>query len=312
MKFALLFPGQGAQYVGMGKEVFEQFPTARRLYEKADQILGFPISKLCFEGPEEQLNLTINAQPAIFLTSLAIWEVLRETYPDLKPQATCGLSLGEFSALTAAGFFDFEQGLKLVRKRGEWMHESGQKNPGAMCSVIGLDAKLCEEVAAAAGVQVANFNSPEQIVLSGITEGIEKAMPLAKEKGAKKVIPLKVSGAFHSNLMSDAQEKLAQELNHIECAGRLNMQFLPNVLGGFLADAAQVKPGLAKQVTHSVKWTQTIQSLHAQGFKTALEMGPGKVLKGLARRTVDDFTVNSVETAADIQALGALIHGTAV
>lgn len=296
----------------MGREVFDQFPAARKFYERADQILGFPISKLCFEGPEDHLNLTVNAQPAIFLTSLAIWEVLRETYPDLKPQATCGLSLGEFSALTAAGFFDFEQGLKLVRKRGEWMHEAGQKNPGAMCSVIGLAADLCEEVAAAAGVQVANFNSPEQIVLSGSAEGIEKAMPLAKEKGAKKVIPLKVSGAFHSDLMSDAQEKLAQELNRIEGAGRLNMQFLPNVLGDFLADPAQVKPGLAKQVTHSVKWTQTIQALSAQGVKMALEMGPGKVLKGLARRTVDEFTVNSVETAADIQALGALIHGTAV
>lgn len=310
--FALLFPGQGAQYVGMGKEVNELFPAARALYKKADEVLGFPISRLCFEGPEDQLNLTINAQPAIFVTSLAIWEVIKNLYPDFKPAATCGLSLGEFSALTAAGYFEFEQALRLVRKRGEWMHEAGQKNPGAMCSVIGLDAAACEEVAAAAGVQVANFNSPEQIVLSGSGEGIEKAMPLAKEKGAKKVIPLKVSGAFHSRLMSEAQEKLTSELNQINSTGALQMAFIPNVLGDFLTDSQAIRAHLAKQVTHSVRWTQTVQTLHAKGFRSALEMGPGKVLKGLAKRTVENFTVTSVETAPDIQSLGVLISGAAV
>jgi len=311
MPFALLFPGQGAQYVGMGKEIFELFPAARALYKKADEVLDFPVSKICFEGPENQLNLTVNAQPAIFVTSLAIWEVIKALYPDCKPTATCGLSLGEFSALTAAGYFEFEQGLRVVRKRGEWMHEAGERNPGAMCSVIGLDGNGCEEVAALAGVQVANFNSPEQIVLSGNVEGIAKAMTLAKEKGAKKVIPLKVSGAFHSRLMAEAEEKLARELDQIGPTGGLQMAFIPNVLGDFLADPGEIRFALAKQVTHSVRWTQTVQTLHAKGFRTALEMGPGKVLKGLARRTVDDFTVHSVESAADVQSSGTVIHGLA-
>ncbi len=295
----------------MGKEIYENFPAARNLFERANQILGFPISKLCFEGPENELSLTINAQPAIFVTSLAIWEAIKTQHAGFSPSATCGLSLGEFSSLVAAGALKFEEGLKLVQKRGEWMHEAGQKYLGTMCSVIGLDEKVCEEISRLAGVGIANYNSPDQMVLSGTIAGIEKASLLAKEKGAKKVIPLKVSGAFHSTLMKEAQEKLTKELARVAIQFP-HIPFLPNVLGDFLPSGKDIRACLSEQVTHSVRWTQTIRAMYGRGIRLALEMGPGKVLKGLAKRTVEDLTVNSAENSEDIQKILALFTETTV
>ncbi len=297
--------------MGMGKEIYDTYPVARALFERADQILGFSVTKLCFEGPESELNLTINAQPAIFTTSLAIWEVIKLHHADLQPSATCGLSLGEFSALVAARALSFEEGLKLVRKRGEWMHEAGSKNPGTMCSVVGLDEKGCEAVAEACGVQIANYNSPEQIVLSGNKQGIEKAMALAKEKGAKKVIPLKVSGAFHSKLMDSVQSKLAGALPDVKLLPP-QIEFIPNVTASFVNNIEEIRAHLAKQVTHSVRWTQTLRFIRDKGLRLALEMGPGKVLKGLAKRILEDFTVHSVESPADIHGVLSFLNEAAV
>lgn len=311
MSFALFFPGQGAQYVGMGKEIHGAFPRARALFEQADRVLGFPLTRLCFEGPGEELNLTIHAQPAIYVVSLAIWEVIRDRDPECAPAVTCGLSVGEFSALTAAHSLSFEEGLHLVRKRGEWMHEAGEKNPGAMCSVIGLNVAVCEELAKEASVEVANYNSPDQTVLSGSLAGIDRAMILAKEKGAKRVIPLKVSGAFHSQLMAEAGIKLKEELRKV----RLHpprFGFVPNVRASMVSDPAEIRDGLAEQVTQSVRWMQTVQLIHARGIRLALEMGPGKVLQGLVRRVVNDFAVRSVESVEDMEKAMAVIHGAAV
>jgi [acyl-carrier-protein] S-malonyltransferase len=306
--FALFFPGQGAQYAGMGKEICEVFPKARAVFEGADRVLGFSLSRLCFEGPQEELDLTVNAQPAIFVTSLAAWEAVKKKYPELRPHAACGLSLGEFTALVAAGAMDFEEGLALVRKRGAWMHEAGLENPGGMCSVIGLGERECERVAKSCAVEVANYNAPGQIVLSGRNEGIQEAMKLAKERGAKKVVALKVSGAFHSALMRQAQTKLRDELSktHLQPP---KVDFVANVNASWLSQPDEIRASLAEQVTHPVRWLQTVQLLHDKGFRAALEPGPGRVLRGLVKRTVEEFAVHSVETPADIERVGAFFDG---
>jgi [acyl-carrier-protein] S-malonyltransferase len=308
LRLALLFPGQGAQYVGMGKEIADAYPAARAVYEDADAILNFPISRLCFQGPEQELNLTVNAQPAIYVTSLAIWAAVKQAYPELRASSVCGLSLGEFSALTAAGALGFDDGVRLVRKRGEWMHEAGQTNPGSMCSVIGLAEDLCAAVARECGVQIANYNSPDQIVLSGPAEGIQSALALAKAKGAKRVIPLNVSGAFHSKLMAPAAVKLKAELATVRLK-KPEVDFLPNVRGDFEKEAENIRICLSDQVTQSVRWTQTIRALRARDTRLGLEMGPGKVLKGLAKRISDDFAVWSAEIPEDLVKLGALLVG---
>jgi len=307
--FALLFPGQGAQTVGMGKLFFENSPEARALFLKADDILGFELSKLCFEGPEEQLNLTLYSQPAIFVTSLALWTAVKNSCPGINPAVTCGLSLGEFSALTAAGVLGFEEGLRLVQKRGRWMHAAGEKQPGTMCSIIGLSPSDCEQVAAESGAYVANYNSLEQTALSGNAEAIEKAMALAKTKGAKKVIALKVSGAFHSPLMSSAQVLLAEELRQVSLETP-EISVICNVTAEVTSEEETIRENLEAQVTHSVRWVQTMQEMEKLGIKNALEVGPGKVLKGLAKRSFPGFSVTNIETPQDLDQLSVLIGNT--
>jgi len=307
LSFALLFPGQGAQTVGMGKAFFESSEPARRCFCDADRILGFEISKLCFEGPEEQLNLTVYSQPAIFATSLAIWEAVKSYCPQISPAVVCGLSLGEFSALTAAQSLNFEEGLRLVQKRGLWMHEAGENQPGTMCSVIGLSPGDCELTAKEAGAFVANYNSLEQTALSGSKEAIEKAMQIAKEKGAKKVIPLKVSGAFHSPLMSRAQSLLGEELRKTSIRPP-SSRFICNVSAEVVADPELIRKNLEAQVTHSVRWVQTLQEIEKLGIKNAIEIGPGKVLKGLAKRSSPDLTVHNIEKPEDLTQPGGFIE----
>lgn len=305
-KYAILFPGQGAQYVGMGKDFYENCDVARKIYDKADEILGFKLTELCFNGPAEELELTKNAQPAIFVTSYAILKSIADKYPDLAPSAVCGLSLGEFSALSVAGSIEFDTAVSLVRKRGLWMHESGTQNPGSMCSIIGLNVSGCEEVALQSGVQLANYNSPEQIVLSGSVDGIAKSIELANEKGAKKAIQLKVSGAFHSSLMSNAEEKMREELKSVKISSP-SVRFVPNVTAEYADDPEEIRTYLAEQVTNSVRWFQTIEMLVEDGYRKCVEVGPGKVLKGLARRINSDLDVTNVDKVSDLDKVHNII-----
>lgn len=295
----LLFPGQGAQAVGMGRDFFERSRAAKDLFKKADEILGFPLTKIIFEGPEEELTQTVNSQPAIYVTSLAALAALREAYPGLKISSAAGLSLGEFSALAALGVFTFEEGLRLVQKRGVYMEEAGKRTQGSMVSVLGLSVADCQLVAQAAGVEIANINSPEQIVLSGELTKIERAAALASEKGAKRALILKVSGAFHSSLMKEAGDRLQTLLAPVSFKDPKGL-FLSNVTGDFESDPARIKENLGKQVTQSVRWVQTVERLASRGEKHFIEPAPGKVLKGLAKRIQKEVQVESLETSEDL------------
>jgi len=299
MKLAILFPGQGAQFVSMGKTFYDNFAESKAVFDRADEYLGFSISKLCFEGPEDALSQTKNAQPAIFVTGLSILAALQRKFPELTVSATCGLSLGEFTALVYAGSLDFETGLKLVQKRGEWMQMAGDANPGTMCSIMGLPVEACETIAQEAGVQVANYNSPEQTVLSGTVAGIEKAISLAESKKAKRVLQLKVSGAFHSRLMSPAQTQL-QELLQDASIKLPRIDFLSNVSGTYCRDIDEIRNNLGKQVTHSVRWRHSINQLQSDGYSNAIELGPNSVLKGLVRKITRDIKVQNIDEPADL------------
>ena len=300
-KIAYIFPGQGSQYVGMGKDLFGEFPAARKLFLKADAVLGFSLSKICFEGPEEELKQTKNTQPAIFLHSLAVWDILNPRNAAM----TAGHSLGEYSALVAAGALTFEEGLKLVRLRGELMQKAGEDNPGTMAAVVGLDAKVVGEVCCTAWkegvVQAANFNSPGQIVISGSVNGVRKAMELGKERGAKLVKELVVSGAFHSPLMQSAKEGLKAALDTTEfCDAKIPMY--ANVTAKPVQRADEIRSMLFEQVTSPVRWEETIMNMSTDGASTFIELGPGKVLQGLAKRIVPNASIAGFDTAANVSA----------
>ncbi len=303
-----LFPGQGAQSVGMGRDLYDSFPTARKIFEEADAVLGNPISKICFEGPEETLTRTRFAQPAIFVTSLAALAVLKDKFSDLKPSLTAGLSLGEFTALVAAEALSFEDGLRLVQKRAEAMERSGEKFPGTMASILGLSKADCEAVSREAGCEVANLNAEDQIVLSGTFESIQRACPLAESKGAKRAIPLKVGGAFHSSLMREAKEDLEKALSQTVIR-RPSAFFVPNVTGQSVSDPDEIRTLLAKQLMSPVRWHETMIFASQTGTKLFLEIGPGKVLKGLARKILQPAAVESCGTLADIEKLEKLFVG---
>ena len=300
-KIAYIFPGQGSQYVGMGKDLFGEFPAARKLFLKADAVLGFSLSKICFEGPEEELKQTKNTQPAIFLHSLAVWDILNPRNAAM----TAGHSLGEYSALVAAGALTFEEGLKLVRLRGELMQKAGEENPGTMAAVVGLDAKVVGEVCCTAWkegvVQAANFNSPGQIVISGSVNGVRKAMELGKERGAKLVKELVVSGAFHSPLMQSAKEGLKAALDTTEfCDAKIPMY--ANVTAKPVQRADEIRSMLFEQVTSPVRWEETIMNMSTDGASTFIELGPGKVLQGLVKRIVPNASIAGFDTAANVSA----------
>lgn len=297
----LLFSGQGAQKVGMGQDLTENYASAKGLFEKADEILGRSITSIMFDGPNEELTKTANCQPALFLHGLALLGVLKEKCPHLKPVAAAGLSLGELTAHTAAGAFSFEEGLKLVAKRGALMDEACASTEGSMAAMIGGDQEAIEKLAEECDIDVANYNAPGQIVLSGTIEGVEKAVAGAKPAGARMGKKLNVAGAYHSRLMATAQAQLAKtlETTPVQEAG---IPVIANLTAEVAKGEETVRETLAKQVTGSVRWTESMQKLIAEGNTTFIELGPGKVLAGLMGRIDKSVTVHAIEDAASLEA----------
>ncbi|HEY1663470.1 MAG TPA: ACP S-malonyltransferase [Verrucomicrobiae bacterium] len=304
-KTALLFAGQGAQAVGMGKDLAAQFPVAREWFDRANTALGYDLASICFEGPEAELTKTENAQPGIFLVSWVCFELLRERVPGLKFDATAGLSLGEFTALTAAGAMSFEDSLRVVRQRGKFMQEACDATRGGMAAVIGLDEAPTREVCAEAGVTLANLNCPGQIVISGEAAAIARAVELAKAKGAKRAIPLPVAGAYHSPLMASAQPKLQAELAKIQ----LSIPTVPvisNVTA--LPHGSDVSAKLVDQVTSSVLWENSMRYLLSQGFTRFIELGPGTALSGFMKRIDKSAQMLNVADAASLEAAVKILN----
>ena len=304
---AILFPGQGAQAVGMGKDLAEAYPEGRKLFDQASSGLGYDLAKVCFEGPIEELTKSSVAQPAVFVVSLVCHAALLKKYPNLRFAAAAGHSLGEWSALCAAGAISFEDALKVLEARGRFMQQACEENPGAMMAVMGQEAERLRNVSADCGIEVANFNTPEQTVLSGRQEGIDQAEQILKQMGVKKLIRLNVAGAFHSALMASAAKRLEEHLANVRFMAP-TIPVVSNVTGRPHGDPAAIRQAMVQQVTSSVQWVSCIQWMQAQGVKTYVECGPGKVLTGLVRRIDKAASLHnitdllSLETAA--QALG--------
>jgi len=306
-KIALLFSGQGAQTVGMGKDLAAEYPVAAQLFQKADEILGFPLSQIAFEGPAEELTKTSVCQPALYVHGLACLAVLKERFPAFQFQATAGLSLGEFTAHAAAGTFDFETGLRLVQKRSQAMQKACEDTEGGMAAIIGGEENRIRDLASAADVDVANLNSPGQIVLSGESSKITMAVSIARDYGARKAVELQVAGAFHSRLMESAYQSLSIALAETP----INTPRVPvvcNVDAQTVSDADMIRRTLADQVTGSVRWTESVEylidHLHCTQF---LELGPGGVIAGLVGRIRKGTPVISISNSATlIEGLTAL------
>ncbi|MFA5060626.1 MAG: ACP S-malonyltransferase [Candidatus Omnitrophota bacterium] len=301
---ALIFPGQGAQKVGMGKEFFESSAAAKEIFQKADDILKVNLSDVIFNGPAEKLTSTAFCQPAIFTFSVAALKAF-EAHPkfkDISPTFCAGLSLGEYSALVSCNALSFEEGLKLVERRSFFMDEATRKEKGAMAAVIGFPKDLLSEICKETGAQVANFNSPEQIVITGEAQKVAAACEKIRAQGAKTVIPLDVAGAFHSSLMQSAVGPFEQELAK---AKFLTPKFpiLSNVDAVATTDARLIRENLAKQITSSVRWDDSVRFMAQQGITEFIEIGPGKVLKGLMRKINPALKVYNIETLADLEAL---------
>lgn len=299
-KTALLFAGQGAQVVGMGKDFATAFPSAQAWFDRGNTALGYDLVAICFNGPETELTKTENAQPGIFLVSWVAFQLLKERVPSLEFHATAGLSLGEFTALTAAGALAFEDGLRVVRQRGRFMQEACDDAHGGMAAIIGLDEAPTHEVCAEAGVVLANFNCPGQLVISGEMEKIAKAVELAKAKGARKAIPLQVAGAYHSPLMASAQSKLAAELAKIQISAP-TVPVISNVDALPSGRPDGVSSRLVEQVTSPVLWEQSMRVLLGQGFTRFLELGPGNALSGFMKRMDKSVQMLNVSDVASLE-----------
>jgi [acyl-carrier-protein] S-malonyltransferase len=307
-KTALLFAGQGAQVVGMGKDLAEKFPSASAWFDRANAALGYDLAGICFNGPETDLTKTENAQPGIFLVSWVAFQLLKEQVPNLKFDATAGLSLGEFTALTAAGAMSFEDGLRVVRQRGKFMQEACDVTQGGMAAIIGLDEAPTREVCAEAGVVLANLNCPGQSVISGEAEKIAKACELAKVKGAKRALPLTVAGAYHSPLMAGAQPKLAAELAKVNLVSPV-VPVISNVTAQPHNSPVEISARLVEQVMSSVLWENSMRYLLSQGFTRFIELGPGTALGGFMKRI--DKTAQMLNVA-DVASLEATVKALSI
>ncbi len=298
-KIAFLFPGQGAQTVGMGKRLAESIPAVRGLYHRAGETLGYDLAKLCFEGPAEELDSTVCSQPALFVTSLAALEALRTESPDvvLSCEAAAGLSLGEYTAMVFAGVMDFEAGLMLVQQRGAAMQEASDLTPGGMVSILGLERvqveALCEKARGDDVLEVANLLCPGNIVVSGSNAACERVADLAEEHGAMKAMPLAVAGAFHTRIMHPADERLAEALADLPMS-RPKIPVVSNVDAQPHDDPEEIRELLIRQVVQPVLWEDSMRYLLAQGFGPFYEVGPGRVLRGLLRRIDRNATCQNV------------------
>jgi len=312
MKTAFLFPGQGAQTVGMGADVAQAFPSAAALFEKANAIVGFDLRKVCFEGPADRLNTTTISQPAIFVASAALLEVLR-TSPataSLQPDVTAGLSMGEYTALYAAGAIGFEDGLRLVKKRGEAMQAAANSTPGGMVSIIGLDEdkvrQLCDEASDGELIDPVNFNCPGQIVVSGTRGACDRAERVAEKYGATKAIRLEVAGAFHTRLMFNAAEALQNALWQARISPPGPIKTIVNITAEYYVSSDGIIDGLTRQLVSPILWQKCMERLLADGVEQFYEIGPGRVLTGLMKRISRKAKVTNV---SDLSSVKALIEG---
>jgi [acyl-carrier-protein] S-malonyltransferase len=309
---ALVFPGQGSQAVGMGRAARDAFAEARAVFDAADRALGFPLSAACFDGPEEALRLTATTQPAILATSVALLSALRARVPDLDARVACaaGHSLGEYSALVAAGALGLPEAVRVVRRRGEYMQEAVPVGAGAMAAILGAPLEaveaMCREAAGGEVLSPANLNAPDQTVVAGHAAAVRRLLPIAKTHGARRVVELPVSAPFHCALMRPAQDRLARDLAGLALSDA-RFPVLPNVSAEPARAAAQFRAALEAQVTAPVRWVETVRRIAALGVTTLVEIGPGKVLTGLAKRIAPGLQLLNVEDPASIEAAAAAL-----
>ncbi|MCU0665713.1 MAG: ACP S-malonyltransferase [Candidatus Omnitrophica bacterium] len=300
-KCAFLFAGQGSQYIGMGKDLYESFPASRQIFDRAEEVLGFDLKRRVFEGPQELLRMTSVSQPAILTVSLACYEAFKSS--DICPlssvQYTAGLSLGEYTALIAAGSISFKDGILLVRKRGELMEEAATKHPGKMAAVLDLSLDALKEICAKTHAEIANLNCPGQVVISGKAEAVDKAMELCVQAQAKRVIPLEVSGGFHSSLMKEASVEFSKVLDTVEILPA-KIPVVSNYTASVQAQPGEIKANLVAQMYSSVRWEESMRFMIAEGVSKFYEFGPGKVLKGLARKIDAQANVLNIEKRDDV------------
>ena len=305
MTTAFLFPGQGAQFAGMGKDLVERFSQAKELFAQANDIVGYDLSQLCFDGPQDKLNATTVSQPAIFVVSAALLDIMNAAPNTIQPDVTAGLSLGEYTALYAAGLIGFGDALRLVQKRGNAMQAAADNSDGSMVSVLGLDEvqviSLCEEASQGELLVAVNFNCPKQIVLSGATGACHRAADLAEQHGAMKTIPLSVAGAFHSEMMNPAAEELEKALADCPIQDPTEIKVIANINGEYYKEADTIRNGLVKQLIQPILWQKCMEKLLAEGIENFYEIGPGRVLTGLMKRINRRTKITNISTAESLQ-----------